>query len=239
MLQRITSQVRRCIDEYDMIEQDETLAVGVSGGKDSLALLYALANLQTYHPKNFKIHAVTLTMGFPGMDFTKVAETCETLQVPYTLRETDAKRIIFDERKEENPCSLCAKMRRGALCDLIKELGLRKIALAHHFDDAVETFLLSLLFEARLHCFQPVTYLDRTDTMQIRPMLYVNEESIISFAETMQLPVVANTCPMNGYSKREEVKTLLKTLGKDYPDIKQKIFGAMKRLPIKGWETPS
>lgn len=235
MLQKISSIVRRCIDDYNMIEQNETIAVGVSGGKDSLALLCALANLSTYHPTKFKLHAFTLTMGFPNMDFAPVAQLCDKLGVPYTLKETDIGTIVFDERKEENPCSLCARMRRGALSDLIREHGIRKIALAHHFDDAVETFLLSLLFEARLHCFQPITYLDRTDTTQIRPMLYVKEETIKALVRTMSLPVVENTCPENGFSKREEIKTLLKTLDADYPGIKEKIFGAMQRLPLKGW----
>lgn len=235
MLQKITSVVRRCIDEYDMIEQGETIAIGVSGGKDSLALLYSMKNLSAYHPKSFKLHAVTMSMGFDGMDFAPVKKICEDLDIPYTLKETDIGRVVFDERKEENSCSLCSKMRRGALCELMKELGIRKIALAHHFDDAVETFLMSLLFEARLHCFQPVTYLDRTDTMQIRPMLYVKEEAIISFIKSMNMTTVENTCPANGYSKREEIKTLLKNLSRDYPDIKQKIFGAMQRLPLEGW----
>lgn len=238
-LQNITSLVRRCVDDYDMIDQGETLAVGVSGGKDSLALLYALANLQRFHPKNFKIHAITMTMGFPGMDISPIRETCEKLDVPFTLKETDIGKIIFDERKEENSCSLCAKMRRGLLCQTLIELGMKKIALAHHFDDAVETFLMSLLFEARLHCFQPATYLDRTDTTQIRPMLYVKEETIKSLVKAMNIEVVENTCPENGHSKREEIKTLLKTLGDEYPDIKQKIFGAMQRLPITGWDLPS
>lgn len=235
MIHNISSLVRRCVDEYNMIDQGETIAVGVSGGKDSLALLCALHNLSTYHPKAFKLHAVTMSMGFDGMDFTPVGELCRTLGIPFTLKETDVGHIVFDERKEENPCSLCAKMRRGALSGLITELGIKKIALAHHFDDAVETFLLSLLFEARIHCFQPVTYLSRTDTIQIRPMLYVKEESIAALAQEMKLPVVMNTCPMNGRSKREDVKTLLKTLNEDYPGIKQKIFGAMQRLPVDGW----
>lgn len=236
MIHKLTSLVRRCIDDYNMIEQGETLAVGVSGGKDSIALLCTLAQLRNFHPKNFSLHAITLTMGFDDMDISPIAALCEKINVPFTHKETDIGRIIFDERKEQNPCSLCAKMRRGVLSDTVLELGARKVALAHHFDDAVETFLLSLLFEGRVHCFQPSTHLDRTDTVQIRPMLYVKEETIVAFIESEGLQVVENTCPMNGYSKREEVKTLLKTLGEYYPDVKQKIFGAMQRLPVKGWE---
>jgi tRNA(Ile)-lysidine synthase TilS/MesJ len=235
MISKIAGQVRRCIDDYSMIEHGETIAVGVSGGKDSLALLCAMASLRRYHPKKFNIHAVTLAMGFKGMDFNPVGDLCKKLDVPYTMKYTDIARIVFDDRKEKNPCSLCAKMRRAALCKMVTELGIRKIALAHHFDDAIETFLLSLLYEGRLHCFQPVTYLDRTDITQIRPMVYVGEKAIIRYAETQNLPVVHNTCPMNGVSKREEIKTLLKTLGIERPDIKTKIFGAIKRLPLNGW----
>ena len=235
MLTKLTGTVRRCIEDYKMIEQGETIAIGVSGGKDSLALLCALVDLRQYHPKQIKLHAVTLDMGFERMDFTGIEKLCKNLEVPYTIKQTDIARIVFDERKEKNPCSLCAKMRRAALCNIIKDLGIKKLALAHHYDDAVETFLLSLLYEGRLHCFQPVTHLDRTDVIQIRPMMYVGEKAITKLVETQKLPVVQNTCPMNGVSKREEIKTLLKKLGTNHPDIKSKIFGAIRRLPIEGW----
>jgi len=235
MQNKLAGMVRRCIDDYNMIDEGETVAVGVSGGKDSLALLCALVSLQKYHPKKFKLHAVTLEMGFPDMDFTGVSDLCKEHEVPYTQESSNIARIVFDERKEKNPCALCAKMRRAALCNMIKQLGIRKIALAHHYDDAVETFLLSLLYEGRINCFQPVTHLDRTDIIQIRPMLYIGEKAIINFTGKNNLPVVHNTCPMNGVSKREDIKTLLKELSKNHPDIKTKIFGAMKRLPIEGW----
>ena len=234
-IHRLTGQVRRCIDEYHMIDQGETIAIGLSGGKDSHALLRSLFDLSKYHPKRFKIHAVTLAMGFKDMDFTPIKELCEKLGVPYTLKKTDIARIVFDERKEKNPCSLCSKMRRAALCSTIKELGIKKIALAHHYDDAVETFLLSLIYEGRFHCFQPVTYLDRSGVTQIRPMLYVEEKSIKKLVATQNLPIVHNTCPMNGVSKREEIKDLLKTLGAAEPEIKTRLFGAIKRLPLEGW----
>ena len=233
---KLSGLVRRCIEDYNMISEGEAIAVGVSGGKDSLTLLCALAGLRRYYPMKFDLHAVTLDMGFGGPDgYEPVAELCRELRVPYTLRRTDIAQVIFEERQEKNPCSLCAKMRRGALNDIITEKGIKKLALAHHYDDAVETFLLSLLYEGRLHCFQPVTYMNRTDTTQIRPLLYVGEHSIIEFTKKQALPVVINPCPMNGASKREEVKTLLKTLGNTYPDLKAKIFGAMQRLPLKGW----
>ena len=235
MLEKMTGRIRRCIEDYNMIEDGETIAVGVSGGKDSLTLLYALASLRKYYPKKFNLHVVTLSMGLEGMDFSPIGILCDKLDIPFTLKETDAGRIIFEYRQEKNPCSLCAKLRRGTLGTLLLELGIKKIALAHHYDDAVETFLMSLLYEGRFHCFQPVTYLDKTEITQIRPMLYVEEKSIIQFAEKENLSIVKNICSMNGESKREEIKTLIKTMSADYPDLKSKIFGSMKRLPLEGW----
>ena len=236
-INKFTGLVRRCVEDYQMIADGEIIAVGVSGGKDSLSLLYALANMRGYYPARFGIHAVTLDMGFEETDFAPVKQFCEELGAPYTLRRTDIARVIFEERREANPCALCAKMRRGALHDLIKELGISKIALAHNFDDAVETFMLSLIYEGRISCFQPVTYMDRSDVTQIRPMIYIGEGTVVGFAREHGLPIVKNPCPMNGTSKREEIKTLLKTLGKSYPDLKNKIFGAMQRRPLDGWGT--
>jgi len=236
-MNKITGLIRRCAEDYDMIADGDVVAVGVSGGKDSIALLCALASLRRYYPKRFELIAVTLDMGLEGMDFTPVRRLCEELEVPYSLRATDIGRIIFEERRESNPCSLCAKMRRGALNDAILGLGAGKLALAHHYDDAIETFLLSLIFEGRVNCFQPVTFLDRTGVTQIRPMLYVGERTIISFIKDNNLPVVENVCPANGATKREEVKTLLRELSKTYPDLRSKIFGAMQRLPLEGWGT--
>ena len=240
VLRRIAGRIRRCIDDYDMILDGETIALGVSGGKDSLTLLCAMAELRNYHPKRFDIHAVTIDMGFEGMDFTHIDNLCRKLKVPYTLRETELNRYVFGESSDKNHCSICAKMRRGSLHDAINELGIKKIALAHHFDDAVETFLLSLLHEGRISCFQPVTYMDRADVTQIRPMLYVKEDMVANFAAMSSLPIVNNPCPRNGNSERSAVKDLLKTLGEGaYPDLKNKIFGAMQRLPLKGWgESP-
>ena len=156
--------------------------------------------------------------------------------MPYTIKRTQMKRIIFDERREKNPCALCAKMRRGAIHDAMAELGIKKIALGHHFDDAVETFMLSLFYEGRISCFQPVTYMSRTGITQIRPMLYAGEGTVRRIAEKYELPVVHNPCPMDKQSRREEVKQLIKTLSAQYPDLKSKIFGAMQRLPLEGWE---
>ena len=238
-LNSFTSLVRRAVDDFGMINEGDSLAVGVSGGKDSLVLLCALAHLQRYYPKSFELRALTLDLGFPDMDFSPVAELCRRLNVPYTLKKTDIRQIVFDVRKEDNPCSLCSKMRRGALNDTMKELGCNKLALGHHWDDAIETFLLSLMFEGRISCFKPATYMSRADVWQIRPLIYAGEERVLRLSEQLGLPVVKNACPQDKDSKRHEIKQLISDLEKDYPDIKAKIFGAITRLPLEGWEIQS
>ena len=236
LLNAFTGTVRRAVDDYHMIDAGDAVAVGVSGGKDSLLLLLALNHLRSFYPLPFTLEAITIELGFEGMDFAPVAALCERLGVPYTRVKTDIKEIVFDVREEDNPCSLCAKMRRGALNDAIREKGISKLALGHHFDDAVETFMLSLLFEGRLSCFRPVTFLDRSGVTQIRPLVYAGEKKIASLAEALALPVVENPCPMDRTSKRHEVKQLLAAMSAEYPDMKTKIFGAMQRLPLPGWE---
>ena len=235
-LNDFTGTVRRAVDDYDMIREGDRVAVGVSGGKDSLLLLLALRHLQSFYPRHFDLEAITIELGFEGMDFAPVAALCKELDVPYTCIKTDIKEIVFDVRQEDNPCSLCAKMRRGALNDAIRARGISKLALGHHFDDAVETFLLSLLFEGRISCFRPVTYLDRSGVTQIRPLIYAGEQKIANLAAELQLPVVENPCPQDKGSKRYEVKQLLKTMSAEYPDMKSKIFGAMQRQPLPGWQ---
>lgn len=234
-LDRFTGYVRRCADDYGMLVPGDRVAVGVSGGKDSMALLAALTHLRRYHPSHFALEAITIDMGFPGMDFAPVSAWCAEHDVPHTIVKTDIREIVFDARQEENPCSLCSKMRRGALNDAIKARGCNKLALGHHFDDAVETFLMSLLYEGRIGCFEPVTYLSRTGITQIRPMLYVGEQAIAHFAERYELPVVHNVCPADKHTKRQEVKELIVTLQAQYPDLKSKVFGAMQRLPLPKW----
>ena len=238
-MNKILSYVRRCVEDYDMIQAGDRVAVGVSGGKDSLTLLVALAKLRAFYPKPFTVEAFTLDMGRvdggEGMDFTGVAQLCRTLDVPFTLLPSEIHHIIFDLRKEKNPCSMCAKMRRGALHNALAERGIRKIALGHHFDDAVETFFLSLFYEGRLSCFQPVTYLDRTGITQIRPLLYCSEWMLRRAAETVPLPVVFNPCPADGATKRQEVKELIRSLSKQYPDLRERVFSAMQRLPLPAW----
>lgn len=236
-MQRILGLVRRCVEDYNMIEAGEHIAVGVSGGKDSMLTLAALARLREFYPVPFTLSAITLEMGFPGMSFDPVAEYCEKIGVPYTRIDAPVYEVVFQERKEKNPCSLCAKFRRGALNTALVERGIRKIALGHHYDDAVETLLMNLLFEGRIGCFQPVTYLDRMDVTQIRPLLYVEEKEVRNAVERMQLPTVKNTCPADGGTRREEIKQLLVTLEKDYPGLRTKLFGAIRRYPLYGWDT--
>lgn len=230
-----TSLVRRAVDDYRMIEEGDRVAVGVSGGKDSLVLLRTLAHLKTFYPHKFELEAISLELGFEGMDYTPVAELCRKLDIPYTCIKTDIREVVFDVRQESNPCSLCSKMRRGALNDAIKARGMNKLALGHHMDDAIETFLMSLVFEGRVSCFKPITYMSRADVWQIRPMIYAGEGQIQSLCEKMNLPVVKNACPADQDSKRHEIKMLINNLQEEYPDIKAKIFGAMQRLPLDGW----
>ena len=235
-MQKLLGQVRRCVEDYRMIDAGDTVAVGVSGGKDSLVTLTALARLRAFYPIPFTVHAITLETGTPGMCFDAVADLCRQLDVPYTRIQVPVYDIVFNERKEKNPCSLCAKLRRGSLNTALTDLGIRKIALGHHYDDAIETLLMNLLFEGRIGCFQPVTYLDRTDITQIRPLLYCQEPDIRRMASKLALPVVKNTCPMDGHSRRQEVKELLAELEQRYPDLKKKLFGAMQRYPLYGWD---
>lgn len=235
-LNEFTGTVRKAVEDYNMIEEGDRIAVGVSGGKDSMLLLAAMKQLQGYYPKHFGLEAVTIDLGFENMGFSPVAAWCAERDIPYTVLKTDIKEIVFDVRNEDNPCSLCSKMRRGAINDAITERGIHKLALGHHFDDAVETFMMSLLFEGRLSCFRPVTFLDRSRVTQIRPMIYAGEQKISKLAEELELPVVENSCPMDATSKRHEIKSLLGKMSSEYPDMKSKIFGAMQRLPLPGWE---
>lgn len=235
-MQKLLSQVRKCIRDYQMLSPGDRVAVGVSGGKDSLALLRLLAELRDHSAVPFELLAVTLDMGYEEMDFSPVADLCARLQVPYILRRTQIREIVFDIRKEENPCALCAKLRRGILNETAVALGANKVALGHHYDDTVETFALSLIYEGRISCFLPVTYLDRTGLTLIRPMLYLHEKTIRNFAEREHLPVVHNPCPADKNTKREDVKALLYELEGRYPGLKDNIFGGLQRSPLPGWK---
>ena len=233
-MQRLIGLVRRCTQDYNMIKPGDRIGVGVSGGKDSIALLVFLAELRNYNHIPFELEAVTVDLGF-GMDFTPIEALCKKLDVPFTLVKTEIAPVIFDYRKEKNPCSMCAKMRRGAINQALLDRGLNKLALGHHYDDAVETFMMSLLYEGRISCFQPVTDLDRTGIIQIRPMLYIHEQTIDNFVTRENLPIVRNRCPVDKRTKREEIKKLVYDLSATYPDLKERIFGAMQRLPLPEW----
>ncbi|MBR5284108.1 MAG: tRNA 2-thiocytidine biosynthesis protein TtcA [Clostridia bacterium] len=235
-MQKMLSHLRRCVDEYRMIQAGDRIAIGVSGGKDSLVLLRTLAELRRFYPVPFEVVAITLDMGYENADFSPIAKMCEEIGVEYIVKPTNIKEVVFDIRNEKNPCALCAKLRRGSLNDAAKENGCNKVALGHHFDDAVETFMLSLFYEGRLSCFLPVTYLDRTDLHVIRPMLYMTEREVINFANRQNLPICKSGCPVDKETKREDIKQLIRTLEHDYHDLREHIFGAMQRLPLNGWE---
>ena len=234
-MQKMLSYVRRAVDHYHMIEEGDRIAVGVSGGKDSLALLAALARLRAFYPKKFEVVAITLEMGYAEMDFSPVGALCDELGVEYIRIPTQIAQIIFDIRKEENPCALCAKMRRGALHEAAKAAGCKKVALGHHFDDVVETYLLSLFYEGRISCFQPVTYLDRTGITLIRPLLYTPEYYVRSFAQRHALPVVHNPCPADGNTKRQYTKELLGQIYRENPGADKRLFRAILDGNLAGW----
>ena len=234
-LQRLMNLVRKAIDEYGMIEEGDRIAIGISGGKDSLALLYALSGIQRYYPKHFELMAITVSLGFENFDLEPIRDLCAKLQVPYTVVETEIGQIVFEERKESNPCSLCAKMRKGALNTKIKELGCNKVAYAHHKDDVVETMLLSLIYEGRFYSFSPRTYLDRMDLTVIRPMIFVDEADVIGFKNKYQLPVTKNPCPADGHTRREYASELLRQINRENPGAKERMFTAILSGDIQGW----
>ena len=233
-LQKLLSYTRRAVDDYGMIESGDKIAVGISGGKDSLALLYALNGLKRFYPNPFTIEAITVSV-FKEMDLTPIKALCEELNVPYTVISTEIGEIVFKERKEENPCSLCAKMRKGAFNEQAKALGCNKVAYAHHKDDVVETMLLSLIYEGRFHTFSPVTYLDRMDLTVIRPLIYMNEADVIGFVNKYHVPVVKSPCPADGHTKREYAGSLLKQLTRENPGVKDRMFTAIRTSHINGW----
>lgn len=222
----LLAKMKRASREYGLIEEGDKIAVGLSGGKDSTVMLYALSILQRTLPVDFAIQAISLDVGWKN-DFAPIAAYCQTLGIPYHLEETDIGRIVYEERQEKSPCSLCAKMRRGALHRLAKDFGCNKIALGHHLNDALETFMMSLTFEGRLHTFAPRSYLSRMDLTLIRPMIYVLEKDIVTIARQLELPVVANNCPADGTTKRADMKSLLEQMEKDNPFLIERMQSAI------------
>ena len=232
---RLLSYIRKAVMDYDMIKDGDRIAVGISGGKDSLALLIGLKALQRFYPAKFELEAITVSLGLPNFDLSGVQKLCDDIGVRYTVIPTDIGEIIFDVRKEKNPCALCANMRRGAINTRAKELGCNKIALGHNKDDVVQTFFLSLFYEGRINTFAPVTYLDKTELHLIRPIMYAPEAEIVKFVQRENVPVVKSPCPVDGYTKREKIKNFIEEQSKEYPGLDEKVFGAIKRSDIRGW----
>ena len=227
-LQRLLSLLRQAIDQYQMIENGDHIAIGISGGKDSLTLLYGLSQLQKFYPKHFTLSAITVDMGLDTMNLEPIKALCADFNVPYEIISTEIGKILFEARKESNPCALCAKMRKGALNQKALELGCNKIAYAHHKDDVVETLMLSLIYEGRFHTFAPVTFLDRMNLTVIRPLVYMKEADVIGFVHKLDVPVVKSPCPADGHTRREYVKQLLRQLNLENPGVKDRMFTAVQ-----------
>ena len=228
-IQKLLSYTRQAVNDYNMISAGDRIAVGVSGGKDSICLLTALAQMRRFFPLPFEVEAITVCLGFEGADYSGIAKYCRELGVRYTVVETSIGEIVFERKKEDNPCSLCAKMRKGALNSAAEELGCNKIALGHNKDDVIETFLMSLIYEGRINCFSPVSFLERKKLYSIRPLIYVSEYETESLIKSLGVAPVKNPCPADGNTKRQEIKELIKSLSKTYPTIRENIFGAVSR----------
>lgn len=222
----ILSKMRRASREYGLIQPYDKIAVGLSGGKDSTVLLYCLSVLQKTLPIPFNLVGISLDVGWHN-DYKLIETYCQSLEIPFHLEETNIGRIIYEERKETNPCSLCANMRRGAINTLAKQMGCNKVALGHHLDDALETFLMSLVFEGRMHTFMPRTYLSRADITVIRPMIYVQESDIIACANKLELPVVPNNCPADGITKRHTMKEEIERFSTMNPTVRERMLHAI------------
>ena len=235
-MQKLLSLVRAGVDKYNMIEDGDRIAVGVSGGKDSLTLLEVLSQMRIFYPKKYEIVAITVDMGFEGVDYSEIKEFCRRINVEYIIEKTEIAKIIFDIRKEPNPCSLCAKMRRGSLHSAAQAAGCNKVALGHHFDDAVETFMMNLFFEGRLGCFSPKSYLSNRKLGLIRPMIYATEKDVKYFVSRRTLPIFVNPCPEDHATERENMKRLLRDLESKNKGLRHRIFGALCRSGIDGYK---
>lgn len=236
ILQKLLSYTRRAVEDYDMIKDGDKICIGVSGGKDSLSLLYALHGLRRFYKNRFELHAITVAMGYDDFDLSKVSELCEKLDIPYSIVRTQIKQIVFEERHEKNPCSLCAKMRRGALNNKALELGCTRIALGHHKEDVIETMMMSMFFEGRHYCFPPVTHMKKTGLYAIRPLIYAPEVGIKAFKKLYDLPVVKSPCPVDGHTKREHMKLLLQEQNSLFPGLPDRMFRSIQTSGIEGWQ---
>ncbi len=236
-MQKLMSRMRAAMEKYDMVQDGDRIAVGLSGGKDSVALLAALAEMRRFYPAKFELVAITVDMRFDNTDtdYSLLADFCQKINVPFVVKHTELADIIFNIRKESNPCSLCAKMRRGILHDAAKENGCNKVALGHHMDDAVETFFMNLLKGGNISSFFPVTYMSRKDLHIIRPMVLSSESLVAGAVKHENLPVVKSKCPMDKTSEREKTKELIRSLNKEYPQLREKVIGAFQRRGLDNW----
>lgn len=237
-LRQLLSKIRKACQDYNMIQDGDKIAVACSGGKDSLALALAMKEMERFYPCSYHMKAFTVSIGFPDMDYSGLETFMRDHEIPFEIIPTQIKQIVFDVRKEKNPCSLCASMRKGALYQVLQSEGYHKCALGHHREDVVETFLMSLLLEGRIHTFQPVTHLSRTGIDVLRPMIYVPEKEIVHFSGLMKLPVLKNTCPMDGSSSRQDAEDLLKQLNRKDHQVTERIFHAIQASDMEGWYMP-
>ncbi len=235
-MQRMLSYMRKAIENYNMIEDGDKIAVGLSGGKDSITLLMGLKALQRFYPKKFEIIAISVNPGFDFFDSAFLKNTCDKIGVKYVEEKSHIKEIVFDIRKEKNPCSLCANLRRGILNSSAIAYNCNKIALGHNEDDVLETFFLNLLYAGNLSTFAPTSYMDRSKITLIRPMIYIPEKEVRKFIKRQALEVMPKVCPMDGVSKREAIKDLIVKLVKDIPTVRANVMGAIKRANINGWK---
>lgn len=237
-MQKMLGYMRKAIDEYNMIEDGDKIAVALSGGKDSTTMLLGLKNLQRFYPKKFEIIGITINPGFEFFDSSDLRALCDKLNVPFFEEFSHTKEIVFDIRNEKNPCSLCANLRRGILNSVAKREGCNKIALGHNEDNVLETFFLNLLYAGNINTFAPVSYMDRSQITLIRPLIYAPEKYIRGFVKKNNITPMPKCCPMDGTSKREDMKNLIQTFQKDIPTVRANLYGAIKRSNIKGWESP-
>lgn len=238
-MQRILSYLRKTIETYHLIEEGDKIAVGLSGGKDSFALLMSLKALQRFYPVHFELLAISIDPGFEFFNQEFLKNKCEEIGVPLVIEQSHIKEIVFDVRQEKNPCSLCANLRRGILNSIAIREGCNKIALGHNQDDALETFLLNFLYAGNLSTFAPISYMDRSKMTLIRPLIDTPEKEIRKFIKRNQVEVMPKVCPMDGISKREDMKNMILEWEKKIPTIRANMVGAIKRAHINGWKEPS
>lgn len=234
-MQRILSYMRKAIEEYNMIKENDKIAICLSGGKDSITMLHALKSLQRFYPKKFELIAISVNPGFEFFDIPFLQKICDSLEIPLFVENSNAKEIVFDIRKEKNPCSLCANLRRGVINSIAIREGCNKIALGHNQDDVLETFLLNLFYTGNIGTFSPVSYMDRSKITLIRPLVYTPEKDIRRFIRKNNFDVMQKVCPMDGTSKREDMKQLIFSLTKNIPMIRANLFGAIQRN-LEDWK---